>query len=354
MKAIFYITNHGFGHASRNVPIIEKLLTSKLFDMIYIKSDQARCTFLQMNLTNYKNQILYYTDCSEVGLLLHSGSMRIDDKATEEAARKNLKIWPNLIEREKRFIFEHGADIIVSDTVSWVLESSRRAGVPSVLIGNFSWARTYQSIGLDEDIWMRYEECYRKATKAIWYDIHEKCLEKYCDNTVLVSMVSRKSNFAEISRIKNRHKRPIIFISMGASADIRSDIDVSELPYDILFTRGVSFKGENAFELPFDMINTPDYIAAADYVIIKGGWSTVAEVMLQKKTAGMLFRGDFSEDNETKNTLKSRNHCIEVTTTDINHLQSVVEKLDSLCPESFDRYKDDTVKICDEIVRTIV
>ncbi len=354
MKIIFYITNHGFGHASRNVPIIETLLLTKRFDLVFVKSDQARCDFLKKNLLKHEKHICYFADCLEAGLILHIGSMQYDSEATEEAARNNLASWPNLIEQEKQFILEHDVDIVVSDTVAWPLESARRAGIPSVLIGNFSWARTYQSIGISDDIWKRYEEYYMNASKAIWYDIHEKCLEEYCENTVLVSMVSRKRNSEEIARIKSRHKQPIVFISLGASAEISNAIDVSGLPYDILFTRGISFIGENAFELPHDMINTPDYIAAADYIVVKGGWSTVAEVMLQNKPAAMLFRGDFSEDNETKKTLIPRDHCIEVTASDITNLRSITERLDSLHPASFGQYTDDVVRICEEIVRTII
>lgn len=164
-------------------------------------------------------------------------------------------------------------------------------------------------------------------------------------------MISRKKNSEEVEKIKRQHKRPIVFISMGASAEIEGEIDVSELPYDILFTRGITFSGENAFELPIDMINTPDYIAAADYVIVKGGWSTVAEVMLENKPAGLLFRGDFSEDNETRGFLTSRDHCVEVTEADIHDLQGILKRLDSLHPAPFSQYKDDTVKICEEIMR---
>lgn len=168
MNILFYITNHGFGHASRNVPIIEKLLKDKSVDIVFVKSDIERCDFLQRNLSKYDNHIKYYTDCYEVGLILQTGSMHFDCKATEEAARKNMKLWSDLVERERLFILEHNVDIVVSDTVSWPLESARKAGVPSVLIGNFSWARTYQSIGVAEDIWRRYEEYYKKASKAIW------------------------------------------------------------------------------------------------------------------------------------------------------------------------------------------
>lgn len=76
-----------------------------------------------------------------------------------------------------------------------------------------------------------------------------------------------------------------MFVSLGASAEINKRVNVENLPYNFLVTRGLKLIGDNVVELPPDMINTPDYISAADYVIAKGGWSTIAEIMLQRKNA---------------------------------------------------------------------
>ena len=91
MKMVFYITNHGFGHASRNVPIIEELLQRDTQLMIDIKSDKERCEFINRNLQKYSDRIKYYTDCLETGLVLQDGIMLPDIKKMREmnCAKKN-------------------------------------------------------------------------------------------------------------------------------------------------------------------------------------------------------------------------------------------------------------------------
>ena len=49
MKYVFYITNHGYGHASRNVPIILELLKRNSDNLVYVKSDIQRIEFLKRN-----------------------------------------------------------------------------------------------------------------------------------------------------------------------------------------------------------------------------------------------------------------------------------------------------------------
>lgn len=353
MNIAFYITNHGFGHASRNVPIIKKLINSYKVEKIYVKSDASRCDFIKRNLPEYGWNIEYHMDCHEVGLILKEGCMDLDKHATVNAVQKDLVHWKKYINREKIFLEKNRVDIVISDIIPWAIAAAKEKEIPSILIGNFSWAQSYQSMGMKENLWKPYEEYYKMADCALWYELHDLNLEKYCKKTKLVSMVSRERSQSEIALIKSKYQRPIVFISMGASAEINEVIDVSDLPYEFLYTRGIAFAGQNAHALPEDMINTTDYIGAADYIITKGGWSTVAEIMLQNKPAAMLFRGNLTEDNITKSMLISRGHCIEISAIDLYDIQLIINRIDKLKQASYRIYTNDVDKICNEIIGVV-
>ena len=102
------------------------------------------------------------------------------------------------------------------------------------------------------------------------------------------------------------------------------------------------------------MINTPDYIAASDYCIAKGGWSTVAEILLARKRCALLFRGHNSEDDQVRSLLSSRDHCVPVDDEkELSDIGKLIEKMDALHPVSYDMYQDDRNAICREILELI-
>lgn len=353
MKYVFYITNHGFGHASRNVPIIQELLRRDVAASIFVKTDKIRADFLRRNLTQYADKICYYEDVNENGLILKKGEMIPDIVEMEHVVREDLTKWNGYVDREVQFLTEHRIDIVIADVVAWAIKAAHQCGIKSVLIGNFDWAQMYKAY-YDRDIWGPYYDCYRMANKAIWYELHADELHGHCENYVSVSMVSRAINEAEVDKIRQEYKQPMIFVSLGASAELDEPIDVSELPYDFAVTRGITLLGDNVHALPEDMVNTPDYIAASDYVVAKGGWSTVAEIMLQRKKCALLLRGENPEDDNNKRILESRRHCIAFNGGELRDMKEVIERLKNLKPDDYDMYVDDVERICDIINQVVL
>ena len=52
---VFYISDHGFGHASRNIPIIRYILEVKNNIKIYIKTGINQGLFIKDSLKDLKN-----------------------------------------------------------------------------------------------------------------------------------------------------------------------------------------------------------------------------------------------------------------------------------------------------------
>lgn len=344
MKYAFYITNHGFGHASRNVPIIKKLLDINVDNKVYIKTDKARCEFLKLNLRTYKDRISYHGDCKENGLILSQKNMKPDIPVMKRIIEEDFIYWDTYIAREVKFLRNNRIDIVISDVIPWAMKAAKICSIPSLLIGNFTWSQMYKSF-FDEEIWKPYEENYKLADKAVWYEIHADELHELCDNYECVSMVSRDIDRMEVEKIKSEFSKEIIFVSLGASAEMVMPVCVEGLEYEFLVTRGVRLVGSNVHVLPEDMINTPDYIAASDYVIAKGGWSTVAEILLQRKKCALLFRGENSEDDNTRKVLERRGQCVGLNGDELSDMGAVIDRIKKLEPDSYEIYKEESDRI---------
>lgn len=349
MKIVFYLTNHGYGHASRNVPIIQELIRRREKTEIIIKSDKIRTDFLKRNLVDYADHIRYFDDCRENGFLLKDGRMEPDIEGMERTIREDLRKWDSYIAREVEFLSNWKPDLVYADIVPWALKAANICHIRSLLAGNFLWSEMYKFF-FEKDIWGPYEECYKIANQALWYELHPETLRCYCARYGRVSLVSRAINHDTAERIKEHHKKPLVFVSVGGSAVLRTEIDVGDIPCDFAVTEGIKLAGDNVYNLPADMINTPDYIAASDYVIAKGGWSTVAEILLQRKKCALLFRGTNPEDESTRTILEARNHCITLGEEDLLHMKDVLARVDGQNPGSYDMYTDDTGTICDWIM----
>ena len=122
------------------------------------------------------------------------------------------------------------------------------------------------------------------------------------------------------------------------------------MPYDFIITKGINLIGPNVLRLPDKTINTQDYIAASRYVIAKGGWSTVSEILLQHKMCCLLKRGYNSEDETTECYLERRHHCIMIEETDLYDIGMLINRMKRIIPNQY-KYYDSTEQVCNILLR---
>ncbi len=347
MKVVFYITNHGYGHASRNVAIISRLLELRPETEILIKTDKERCAFIRRNLPQ-ENRIRYFDDCHEVGLILKDGTLEPDVDRMMCSISEDMRQWPDYIARERAFLGLESPDLVYADIICWAIYCAKLSGIRSILAGNFTWASMYRSF-FPRAFYQQYLDYYRMADYFIWYEIHDRELDCYGDRALFTSLVSRKPDARNISQIRRGHRNPIVFVSLGASATVAEAIDVSGLPYDFVTTRGIHLTGDNVTVLPLDVVNTPDYIGASDYVIAKGGWSTVSEILLQEKRCCLLLRGKNTEDEATRRYLERRQHCIAIDEKALLDIEGLIDRMNAMSPAPYE-YRESTEEICQTIL----
>ena len=355
----FYISNHGFGHASRNIPIIDSLLTKSGDIKVIVKSGKKQIRFMKRLLEKFSPKVVFYEEDVDVGLLLQAGKIEVDKAKLECELEKFIASWDYRIRNESNFLINHTVDLVISDIVPWVFPCCREQGIQSILLSNFTWVEIYKEL-FPGKIYQAYLQHYKQADEAWLYPLHGDITD-YMDHPKYVGLSCRKFNDENVQSIRNAHRQPIVFVSVGRSVDLKEVIDVEELPYDFIYTEGMNLSGENAYKLPSDTLNTQDYIKAADYVITKAGWGTIAEAMCAKKPMLVLERNEIAEDRATLAKLMQLGVAIAIkpdgfTKANINSLLETAQeqKLASKYHNLADIYSNAAENIANDLLKHVL
>jgi UDP-N-acetylglucosamine:LPS N-acetylglucosamine transferase len=136
LKAIYYVTDHGLGHASRTIAITRELLKKKV--NVIIRNDDP-LSFFRQSLLRTK----ITTGQTDFGPVMDKNNpMKIDDTKTREKISKWIKHLPSMIEKESKFITKERPDVIISDVSVMPILLAKRNGIESVAVSNFVWSDT--------------------------------------------------------------------------------------------------------------------------------------------------------------------------------------------------------------------
>jgi L-arabinokinase len=156
-RICFYVTAHGFGHASRCQAVMERLPEAR----IEVRTKVPRWFFeldpsgrvgahshgscgsqepLRLRRPSLRGRVELEEppECLDPGVV-QSDSFHHDIPATLAAWQRLLADGPVHIEREAEHLRRKGHDLVVSDAAPLPLAAARRAGLPAVAMCNFTW-----------------------------------------------------------------------------------------------------------------------------------------------------------------------------------------------------------------------
>jgi len=161
---IFYISGHGFGHASRTIEVIQAVLERQPGVPIIVKTTAPRRLFDSAIGGRYEF----------IELECDTGMVQIDALSLDEAesVRRARAFHAHLDEKaaaEAAFLRARGARAVVGDIPPLAFAAAHVAGLPSVAIGNFTWDWIYEGYPEQSPSSLAtvMREAYRKATVAL-------------------------------------------------------------------------------------------------------------------------------------------------------------------------------------------
>jgi hypothetical protein len=119
----FYISGHGFGHAARQIEIINAVAARRPGVAIFIRSSAQRRLFERTVSTPFE---LDDRPC-DTGIV-QIDSLRLDERATVERARAFYARFPDRIAAEAELLRARDVRLVIADAAPLGCEAAARAG----------------------------------------------------------------------------------------------------------------------------------------------------------------------------------------------------------------------------------
>jgi hypothetical protein len=284
---VFYISGHGFGHASRQIELIREVCAQRPDARVVVRTSVPRWLFAPVAKAAVEVHALE-TDTGVVQL----DSLSLDEERTARDAARFFADFDRRVAVEAEVIRAAGADLVVGDVPPLACAAAEGAGVPCLTIGNFTWDWIYGVYPafdrIAPDVIPAIRRAYATTTRALRLPLHggfEPMADVVCD----IPFIARRSTRdpAETrQRLGLAGDRPIVLTSFGAYG--------ADLPLDALRRAGLLTIIEAPREPPAGLLYQ-DLVAAADVVVSKPGYGIVSECVANDTALLYTSRGRFIE-----------------------------------------------------------
>ena len=303
---LWYISGHGFGHASREVEVINALAAVRPDVRIIIRSAVNQALLDRTVRGPYE---LRPGRCDSG--IVQSTSVAHDDAATIREAIAFYSGFEDRIEAEVAAVATDDVRLIVGDIPPIAFEVAAQLGVPSIAIANFTWDWIYETHPGFSDTapWIvpRIREAYRKATHALALPFAGG-LEVFPSvrPVPLVARQPTRSRAATRAHFGVSPDRPAVLLSFGGYGMPSLNVAQVDCPDWTLVTtdRIVSLTTDTA---PKNVVHLAeqqflggdfryeDLVAAVDVVVTKPGYGILSEAIASDTAILYTSRGEFRE-----------------------------------------------------------
>jgi UDP:flavonoid glycosyltransferase YjiC (YdhE family) len=300
-KILFYLSGHGFGHATRMIEVMKQLYTSKRDIRCIIKTTAPKWLF-ELNLDK---SFEYSCLKSDIGVV-QKDSLNLDKLSTLKEYAKLLQSKQKLVTEEAYFVKENRVSAIVGDIPPFAFDIAKDSGIPGIAISNFSWGWIYKDYVsefpeygfLVEEIESSYSKADLLLRLPFFGDM--SAFPKREDIPLLVrrSGLSYEEILKKFDLKKNLLKgKKTVLLSFGGF--YHADIDFGNLlklnDYLFFSFTPVPERTDNLLVLPPQFADHHHLVRISDIVVSKPGYGIVAECIANKKPLLYTSRGDFAE-----------------------------------------------------------
>jgi len=303
-SVFFYVSGHGYGHASREIEAINALLSRVTGHDLVIRTSAARWLFDH----TIRGAFTYLAGACDTGVV-QIDSLRLDARETIARAAAFYRDLPEHIDRESAQLRAHDARLVIADAPPLACAAAQRAGIPAVVLSNFTWDWIYEAyaeeLGSAPDLLPAIREAYRSATEAWRLPLYGG-FETF-DRIVDLPFIARHASCDRVvvrDRLRLPSDRRLALTSFGGYGVM--DFDARRLDCLDEWTVVITGRGE-APPLPAGAcflderriyqagFRYEDVVAAVDAVVTKPGYGIVSECLANHTAMLYTSRGKFVE-----------------------------------------------------------
>ncbi|MBU4374688.1 MAG: hypothetical protein KJ714_09715 [Euryarchaeota archaeon] len=297
MNICFYISDYGYGHASRSIAIIRKLLSEYTDARIYIKNSGA-FDFIRNSLPGENVEVVQSKN--DIGVIFKENSVVVDRERTQKNLLEWISSWDEFIKKERQFCESHRIDLILSDITPQAFVVANELDIPGIAISNFTWHYIFYNLFGDIPAVEQIKEAYILADLALVLPFNEDM--NVFRKQKKVGLVSREmtGNKYDMRRTMGvSDSELLVYIGVGKSFDSSfmrnmKELDIPELK--LLVQSNAELPFENVIRIPDKETEMQNYIKMCDLVVSKTGYGTASEAIRAKIPMFLLKRDGFRED----------------------------------------------------------
>ncbi|WOG85756.1 hypothetical protein DCAR_0104949 [Daucus carota subsp. sativus] len=316
----YYVTGHGFGHATRVTEVVRHLiLAGHVVHVVTGAPDFVFTTEIQSPRLILRKVLL---DCGAV----QADALTVDRLASlEKYSETAVAPRDSILETEVQWLHSIKADLVVSDVVPVACRAAADAGIRSVCVTNFSW----------DFIYAEYVMAAGYHHRSIVWQIAEDY--SHCEFLIRLPGYCPMPAFRDVIDVplvvRRLHKpRKEVRKELGIAEDVKLVIlnfggqpagwklKEESLPSGWLCLVCGSLEDQvlppNFIKLAKD-VYTPDLIAASDCMLGKIGYGTVSEALAYKLPFVFVRRDYFNEEPFLRNMLEYFQGGVEMIRRDL-------------------------------------
>ncbi|HHM23980.1 MAG TPA: hypothetical protein ENJ23_02970 [Bacteroidetes bacterium] len=295
-RILFYISGHGYGHATRSIEVAKALLERQPDLEIVFETDAAPWLF-PLNLQRGYQLISRQTDIGVV----QRDSYSADKLATLQAFAEFYRSLNQRLPEELELVRKNRIQLIIGDIPPLAFWVAEEAGLPSLAITNFSWDWIYSPYAGEFPEYRWIIDVIRQA-----YGSCDLLLELPFAGDL--SAFPRRKPIPVIARHARRSPEeirsvlgiaphiPFVLVALR-QADLER-VNLSPLKalreFRFLFFAPVP-QSDNFISVAPDAFVFPDLLRAADVVVSKPGYGIVSECLANRTPMLFAPRKDFAE-----------------------------------------------------------
>lgn len=306
---VYYISEYGYGHATRSIAMIRELLNRNALLRIII-CNQFALPFLKESLKEYGDRVLFHEVKTDVGYVLKTGTLELDSQSMNKQYRDYIAVFPDLVKDECMYLKSFSPEGILSDVSPLGFAVGKELGIHCAGISNFTWAGACEHI-VNPDIYQWLVNQYSQAD--FFYRLagfYEKLDVPYQD----VGFFSRRVDIAEVFRLKREYDiqpdETVVFISIGMKIEVE---EVNSWPLwnrnncRFIVSNALNVSHPKVISIPAHYTESQNFVALSDVVITKASWGTVSEAVVNQKKL-MIINRQMQEDQNTLTHLQKNYH----------------------------------------------
>ncbi len=311
----FFISPHGLGHASRSSAVMEeihKVAPRTRFEIFTLVPEWFFRSSLNFTFG-------YHPILTDIGLVQRTPLIE-DIEETIKRLDAFLPFNQDDINSLSETLRELKCDLVICDISALGIAVAEKAGIPSILIENFTWDWIYEGYQEHLKRLERHIDYLKNLYSTADYHIQTEPVCNHLTAHLNTRPVSRnvKTQPEKIRRGLNipYDAKMVMLTISGASKVYRSFGELKDFSNIFFIIPGADSKRQTRDNLILLPQNSgffhPDLVNASDATIGKLGYSTVAEVYNAGVPFGYVTRKTFRESKRLEEFCREEMECIAI------------------------------------------